>query len=91
MISDLLGQVEKLRRARVAEAEALEELTRMTRADIREDLGEDGLRFCDQRATELLGSAFRRAPISHHVLLAALRDAWRSGAAHEARKARSGS
>lgn len=80
MIKDLLDQAEKLRQARVAEAEALDELTRMTRADIRRDIGEAAFVVIDNRARELLGTHGNHGVVSRHVLLAALRDAWKAGA-----------
>ena len=80
MLDDLITQTEKLQDARRAEAEALDELTRMTRADIRKDLGNAGFAVIDNRARELLGTHGNRGEVSRHVLLSALRDAWRAGA-----------
>lgn len=80
MLDDLITQTEKLQQARKAEAEALSELTRMTLADVRADLGGGALRFIIDRTAELLPGGRWQGMISRHVLLAALRDAWRAGA-----------
>ena len=80
MLHDLITQTEKLQDARKAEAEALDELTRLTRADIRRDVGDAASAFIDHRARELLGTHSNRGEVSRHVLLTALRDAWKAGA-----------
>lgn len=80
LVEDLLAAAEKLQRARGDTRDALATLIGMTRADIRRDLGEDALRAIEERTAELLPGLRFEGTVSRHVLLAALRDAWKAGA-----------
>lgn len=80
LTEDLVVAAEKLQRARGATTAAIATLTGLTRADIRRDLGEEAAQFIDVRASELLPGGKFEGTVALHVLLAALRDAWKAGA-----------
>lgn len=80
LVEDLLTQAHKLQRARGEAIEAMAALTGMTIADIRRDLSEEACLFIQDRAAELIPDGRFEGTVSLHVLLSALRDAWKAGA-----------
>ena len=83
LLEDLVSAAEQLRQANGQRIEAMATLVGLTHADIKRDLGEEGDDWITVKSMELIANGRFEGRVSLHVLLAALRDAWRCGIRQE--------